>query len=83
MFHRAITLDFKDNTVLQLTFEDGITKQYDMSCLFEKYPQLQALTDRTLFLSGKLQGPYGVVWNDELDIEAETVYSDGITVDKP
>jgi DNA-binding XRE family transcriptional regulator len=51
-----------------------------MSALFSKYPQLEALKDRTLFTSGKLLGPYGIVWNDDLDIEAETIYEDGETV---
>ena len=51
-----------------------------MSVLFGKYPQLTALKDRTLFTSGKLLGSYGIVWNDDLDLEAETVYEDGETV---
>ena len=38
------------------------------------------MKDRTLFTSGKLLGPYGIVWNDDLDIEAETIYEDGETV---
>jgi ribosome-binding protein aMBF1 (putative translation factor) len=25
-------------------------------------------------------GAYGIIWNDELDIEAETIYADGVTV---
>ncbi len=80
MFHRAIDLSFREGTILKLTFADGKVKSFDMSCLFEKYPQLEALRDRKLFLSGKLTGGYGVIWNDELDIEAETVYLEGLTV---
>ncbi len=80
MFHKATELAFKDGTTLELTFTDGKVKRYDMSVLFLKYPQLEALRDRTLFTSGKLLGPYGVIWNDDLDIEAETVYEDGETV---
>ena len=39
---------------------------------------LSAYVDEdTMFLSGKLMGHYGIVWNDELDIEAETVYNEG------
>ena len=53
-----------------------------MSVLFRKYPQLKALEDRTLFLSGKLMGTYGIVWNDELDIETETIYQEGELVRK-
>ena len=48
--------------------------------LFSKYPQLKQLEDRSLFLSGKMLGAYGIVWSDELDIETETIYEDGETV---
>jgi len=51
-----------------------------MKNLFEKYPQLEALNNRDLFISGKLIGNYGIIWNDELDIDAETIYEDGILV---
>lgn len=80
MFHKAIKLEYKEGTTLELTFQDGKVKRYDMSALFDKYPQLTALKDRALFTSGQLLGPYGIVWNDDLDIEAETIYEDGITV---
>ena len=71
MFHKAIKLEYREGTTLELTFQDGKVKRYDMSALFSKYPQLEALKDRTLFTSGKLLGPYGIVWNDDLDIEAD------------
>lgn len=80
MFHKAINLEFKKGTSLELTFQTGEVKEYDMTALFGKYPQLEALKDRELFLSGKLMGSYGIMWNDELDIEAETIYEDGVTV---
>ena len=80
MFHKATKLTFKEGTVLELGFQSGEVKRYDMESLFSKYPQLEALRDRKLFLSGKLMGAYGIIWNDELDLEAETVYEDGITV---
>lgn len=80
MFHKAIDLQFGEDTKLELTFQNGEVKSYDMAFLFGKYPQLEALKDRSLFLSGKLMSPYGIIWNDDLDIEAETVYEDGITV---
>ena len=80
MFHRAIQLEYGEGTTLELTFQDGKIKRYDMSVLFGKYPQLEALKDRELFLSGKLLGAYGIAWNDDLDIEAETIYEDGETI---
>ena len=85
MFHKAIDLKFKDGTELELTFQDGKVKRFDMSCLFLKYPQLCALENRELFLSGSLMGGYGIRWNDDLDIEAETIYEEGntIRIEKP
>lgn len=80
MFHKAIELNFKEGTCLELKFQNGEVKQYDMATLFAKYPQLEALKDRDLFLSGKLMGAYGIMWNDDLDIEAETIYEEGLTV---
>lgn len=65
-----------------MTFQDGNVKQYDMSILFDKYPQLKALENRDLFLSGRMMGMYGVIWNEDLDIEAETIYEDGVTIRK-
>ena len=80
MFHKAIKLEYGEGTTLELTFQDGKVKRYNMSVLFGKYPQLEALKDRELFLSGKLLGAYGIAWNDDLDIEAETIYEDGETI---
>ena len=45
-----------------------------------RFPQLYALEDRKLFLKGRLLGWSGVVWNDELDIDCDTVYEEGIDV---
>lgn len=80
MFHKAINLTLMDGTSLAVTFQDGTTKQYDMRNLFSKYPQLKALENRELFLSGKLMGAYGIYWTDDLDIEVETIYEDGKTI---
>ena len=80
MFHKAIDLKFLTGTTLEVTFQDGAVKEYDMRALFSKYPQLKALENRDLFLSGKLIGAYGIIWNDDLDLETETIYEEGKTV---
>ena len=80
MFHKACKLSFGKGTVLRVTFQDGSVMEYDISVLYSKYTQLRALNDRKLFKSGKLMGGYGIIWNDDLDIEAETIYEEGDTV---
>ena len=76
----AIKLVLKENTTFDLYYLDGVVKRYDILSLAKKFPQLNALKDRDLFLKGHLMGWSGVIWNDELDIDVETPYYDGIDV---
>ena len=77
---QAIKLVLKEGTTFDLYFMDGSVKRYDILSLADKFPQLNALKDRKLFLTGKLPGWGGVIWNDELDVGCETVYEEGIDV---
>ena len=74
---KSIKLILKEGTTFDLYFIDGVVKRYDILSLADKFPQLNALKDRNLFLKGKLLGWSGVYWNDELDIECDTVYEEG------
>ena len=77
---KAIKLYLREGTAFDVLFDDGITKRYDILMLADKFPQLNALKDRELFLQGHLLGWGGIVWNDDLDVESETVYEDGLTI---
>lgn len=77
---KAIKLYLKEGTTLRLLFEDGITKEYDVLTLANEFPSLNKLKNRQLFKKGKLLKRYGVVWNEELDLDEDTVYYDGKTV---
>lgn len=79
MFHKAVEIEYLNGTEFRLTFMDGKVVQYDISLLFSKYPQLTALKDRELFTRGRLFD-YGIIWNDDLDLEVETVYQGGVIV---
>ena len=78
----ATKVRFLEDVTLELTFQDGKVIRYNMARLFSKYPQLEELRrNRKLFLSGHLDvGGYGVIWNDELDIDATSVYECGEVV---
>ncbi len=45
--------------------------------LSKNFKQLLALKDRKLFLKGKLDW-YGITWTNELDLDTETVYNEGV-----
>lgn len=79
---KSIKLVLKEGTTFDLYFLDGSVKRYDILSLANKYPQLSALKNRELFIKGKILGWSGVYWNDELDIECDTVYEEGKDVSK-
>lgn len=78
---KAVKLYLQEGTILDVLFDDGVTKRYDILQLSDKFPQLLALKDRNLFLKGRLLGWGGVVWNEELDVDSETIYEDGTNID--
>ena len=65
MAHKPISVEFLDGTALAVTFQNGKTKKFDIKTLFSQYPQMKALKDRELFLSGRLVKSYGIIWNAE------------------
>ena len=79
MHYFARKLRFLEDVTLELTFQDGKIIRYDMSKMFSKYPQLEELRkDRSLFTNGHLDpGGYSVIWNDDLDFDASSIYEDG------
>lgn len=81
MNNKAVKIYFKKGTTLQVLFSDGITKQYDVLLFANKYPQLNKLNNRKLFIKGKLFGTSAIVWNDELDIDVDVIYEDGNIVE--
>ena len=79
-FKECIKLVLKEGTTFDLYFLDGVVKRYDILSLADKFPQLNTLKNRKLFLRGRLFGWSGVIWNDDLDVSCETVYEEGIDV---
>ena len=75
----AIGVKFLEDVTLEMTFQDGKVIRYDMSKMFSKYPQLEELrSNRELFISGHLDlTGFAVIWNDDLDFDATSIYDDG------
>ena len=79
MFHKIKIIEPKDNYFLRAVFEDGTIKMYDLKPLFAEIPQFEDLKNISgLFESVSVDvGGYGVVWNSELDLSAEEIWSNG------
>ena len=79
MFIRATKVAFLEGTIIELTFQDGKVFQFDVSIMNLRFPIFRQLGEnRELFCSGHLDnGGYGIIWNDELDLSAMSVYYSG------
>ncbi len=79
--HKICGVKAKENLIVEAVFFDGTVKEYDIKELFGKYPQLRRLENRELFCGVAVDtGGYGISWDDELDLEAETIWEEGVTV---
>ena len=80
MAHRIKSVQPLENFVLLAVFQNGVEKKYDMGNLYPVFPQFKAFED-VPGLFGQVRvdtGGYGVSWNDELDLDAEDIWEDGI-----
>ena len=79
MYHRLASVAPAGGLMLEATFADGTVKRYDVEPLLSRWKAFEALRDVPgLFRSVRVDaGGYGVVWNDELDLECEEIWNNG------
>ena len=85
MFHKIKSVTPLPNYILTVHFSEGVTKQYDMNLLIEKYPMFSPLREQPeLFFSATVDvGGYGVVWSDDIDIACDELYFNGKDIKTP
>lgn len=79
MFHKVKEVNTLSNYILQITFQDGTKKFYDVSKLFFKWDIFKNLkTIKGLFNQVKVdKGGYGISWNDEIDLSCDELWENG------
>lgn len=84
MTHKIKSVKPMENVTLLVAFQNGTEKIYDISILYPVFPQFEILeTDSELFNQVQVDmGGYGISWNDDLDLDAEDIWEDGIEVGK-
>lgn len=80
MTHKIVSVKPMENFILLVGFQNGIEKIYDMRTLYPVFPQFKVLeADVDLFNKVTVDiGGYGISWNDDLDLDAEDIWEDGI-----
>ena len=78
------TVRAKENLILSATFQNGIIKEYDVKQLFPIFPAFKEL-QRTKGLFEKVRvdiSGQGIIWNDDIDLDARDIWEKGIEVGK-
>ena len=85
MFHKVKNVTALPEYVLLAHFMDGSDKLYDMKQLFAQYPIFRSFeTTPGLFEQAKADvGGYGIVWNEDIDIDADEIYQNGTDTRAP
>ncbi len=80
MVNRVKTAKPVDGLTLLVLFQNGEEKLYDVKQLFSVFPQFEVfMTNKALFDNIQVDtGGYGISWNDELDLDAEELWENGI-----
>lgn len=84
MTHKIVSVKPMENYVLLVGFQNGVEKTYDMRNLYPVFPQFEVF-EKDVDLFNQVQvdtGGYGISWNDDLDLDAEDIWEDGIEVSK-
>lgn len=85
MFHKIKDVSALPDYKLSVQFSEGITKLYDVKPLFEKWAAFKTLRDDLALFSDVHvdTGGYGIVWNDDLDLSCDELYSNGTKIETP
>lgn len=80
MAHRIKSVKPLENVTILVVFTNGVEKTYDMRNLYPVFPQFKDFDIITgLFEQVQVDvGGYGISWNDELDLDAEEIWENGM-----
>lgn len=81
--HKVDKVNVKENFIIEVSFLGGEVKEYDVKQLFATFPQFCIFTEKPQLFQGVSVdvGGYGISWNDELDLDADTLWEDGILIE--
>lgn len=85
MFHKIKSVNALPNYKLNIQFSEGTTKIYDVSKLFKKYDLFLPLKNNELLFNSVTveQGGYGIIWNDNIDISCDELWTNGEKITTP
>lgn len=81
MDKEIVKLYILSHPIIRALFSDGVTKEYDVTMYSPQYPGYEQLKNPNFFQKAKLLSHCTVYFSDEVDIDSNTIYNDGKTVE--
>ena len=77
-FHTIKSVKPLKNMILDVLFNNGANKKYDVKKLLKKHEIFTELKDERIFNGVKVDtGGYGIIWNDKIDLSCEEIWNNG------
>lgn len=77
-FHTIKSVKPLKDMILEVIFNNGISKKYDMKILLKKYEMFKDLENEKLFNCARVDvGGYGIIWNEGIDLSSEEIWNNG------
>jgi hypothetical protein len=85
MFHKIKNVSPLPEHRLSVQFSEGITKIYKVKPLIDQCPAFKYFLEHPAAFSDVSVdvGGYGIVWNDELDLSCDEIWTNGVEVKTP
>lgn len=85
MFHKVKNVNALLDCKLSVQFCEGVTKIYNVAPLFEKHSFFLPLKDSPELFSSVVveQGGYSIIWNDDIDISCDELWTNDEEIDTP
>ena len=79
MFYKVKSIKPLDDMLLEVLFENGIIKKYDLKMLFERRPEFKKLQEKSFMNKIRVDvGGYGISWDETLDISCNELWENGV-----
>jgi len=77
-FHTIKYVKPLKDMILEIVFNNGIKKKYDIKLLLKKNEVFKKLKDEKLFNEVKIDiGGYALIWNEKIDLSSEEIWNNG------
>ena len=81
MFNKINKVTPKNNLIIVVEFENGVTKEYDIKKIIDKWEIFKQLYDYNLFKMVQVDsGGAGISWNENIDLSSEEIWENGVEI---